>query len=488
MLRRGALLCAAAVAAHPALSASSAPRGIHLGLTSDADAVTISWHTEQATLVTAARMTAADNDAQQLDCDGTQAEFEASPTRSTWLHTVTCTGLVPGAEYEYRVSGGNSKAPSDSSWSPAYRFRAPSNASASAQLLAFCDAGVVDGQRSAALDAALADSSSRLAGGGGAFDAVLHCGDFAYDMHDQDGRLGEQFLENLEPLIASVPYLTAPGNHEVHGNMSHYKAHFTEQLFWSRDIGPVHLVSYNTEVFFWPQYYGADNAAQQHSWLDADLAAADANRAAVPWIVVSGHRPMYCTWPDRNGVCDGEHEASRQGLMSTCSPLDGHLCTKRRGAPSNLSVEALLHKHGVDVAIFGHIHIYSRSWPVYDEHVLASGGLDAYTDPPATVHMVTGAGGNREMKTGSRVPPHGQGGSYTAFQSGYAPADGQSADYSYSRVTVHNATTLEWEQVSGTFGGVIDHFFITRTRGIPSFGERWTLALGTAGTAAAAAE
>lgn len=196
---------------------------------------------------------------------------------------------------------------------------------------------------------------------------------------------------------------------------------------------------------------------------------------------------MYCTWPDKSGVCDGEHEASRQGLMATCSLLDGHVCTKKRGTPTNLSVEALLYKHGVDVAIFGHIHIYSRSWPVFNERVMASGGLEAYSDPQATVHMVTGAGGNREMKTGSRMPPHGPGGVYTAFQSGYAPADGQSADYSYSRITVHNATTLEWEQVSGTFGGVIDHFAITRSGGVPNFGERWTQSLTTAGTAAAAA-
>jgi hypothetical protein len=297
MRRRGALLCAAAVAVHSAgavSSAFSAPLGLHLGLTSAADEVTISWHTEQATQVTAVRLTAADDAAQQgvVGCEGTQAEFEASQQRTIWLHTAACAGLAPGAEYDYRVWRGGGDG--DDSWSAPYRFRAPANASTSMQLLAFCDAGVVDGQRSAALDAAMADAGSRQSGVGTApFDAVLHCGDFAYDLHDQDGRRGEQFLENLEPLIGTVPYLTAPGNHEIHNNMSHYRAHFTDKLFWSRDIGPVHLVSYNTEVYFWPQFYSVDNAEQQHAWLDADLAAADANRAAVPWIIVTGHR---CDW------------------------------------------------------------------------------------------------------------------------------------------------------------------------------------------------
>jgi hypothetical protein len=33
----------------------------------------------------------------------------------------------------------------------------------------------------------------------------------------------------------------------------------------------------------------------QYEWLVQDLAAADANRANVPWIILTGHRPMYCT-------------------------------------------------------------------------------------------------------------------------------------------------------------------------------------------------
>ena len=59
---------------------------------------------------------------------------------------------------------------------------------------------------------------------------------------------------------------------------------------------------------------------------------------------------------------------------------------------------------------------------------------------------------------------------WCAFQAGYAPREGQSADYSYSRLTVANATHLRWEQVSATVGGVIDDTWIVRTRGVPAFG------------------
>ena len=41
-----------------------------------------------------------------------------------------------------------------------------------------------------------------------------------------------------------------------------------------------------------------------------DLVEANKDRAARPWIIVMGHRPMYCTVAV-GGRCDGEHEASR---------------------------------------------------------------------------------------------------------------------------------------------------------------------------------
>jgi len=444
------------------------PVGVHLSLTSARELV-VSWSTEGPTSASLVQLqTGGDFDQVVV---GSQTLFEASPRRNVSLHSATLKGLEPGAAYTYRVG-------SQDAWSLPLTLRAQ-RASFSEweplRLLAFCDAGVVDGARSAALDAAAADASAAP------FDALLHCGDVAYDLHDEEGRTAERYLTQVQPLTSAVPMLVSPGNHEAHANFSAYRKRFaampgsgasaSESLYWSQDFGPVHLVSYNTEVFFWPDLFGSEHAARQHAWLDEDLAAADANRDNVPWVLMMGHRPMYCVWPDAQGRCDGEHEASRLGLMSSCSKLDGHTCSMRRGAPGNLSVEALMYRHGVDVAMFGHVHIYQRNWPVYDEKVLAQ-GAGAYDDPPATVHVTSGAGGNREMRVGGEAPPHGPGGRWCAFQSGYAPRDGQSADYSFSRITVPNATHLRWEQVSGTLGRVVDEFWVTRSRGVPSFGSR----------------
>jgi hypothetical protein len=382
----------------------------------------------------------------------------------------TLRGLSPGASYSYRVGARNDIF----SWSPRFTLRAMRRfepAAAPLRLLALCDAGEVDTARRGAMDAAAADADATPA------DALLQCGDIAYDLNSDGGRRGDRFLAAMQPLGAALPWLVCPGNHEVSANFSAFRNRFrgmpnaqrSESLYWSIDLGPLHLVSYNTEVYFWPAAFGVEHAQRQHAWLDADLAKADANRAAVPWILVMGHRPMYCVATGADGHCDAEHEASRQGTMTQCSKADGHACAPLPGAPAGLSVETLLYKHGVDVAMFGHVHAYARSWPVFNEKTTP--GAEAYTDPRATVHFTTGAAGNPEMKLGATPPPLGAcSAPWCAFQAGYAPREGQSADYSYSRITVPNATHLRWEQISATLGGVIDDTWLVRTRGAPVFG------------------
>lgn len=56
----------------------------------------------------------------------------------------------------------------------------------------------------------------------------------------------------------------------------------------SYDVGNAHIVSYNTEVFFWPEDFDVEAMRTQFLWLEADLKAANANRAQRPWIIVTG--------------------------------------------------------------------------------------------------------------------------------------------------------------------------------------------------------
>lgn len=46
------------------------------------------------------------------------------------------------------------------------------------------------------------------------YDAMLHVGDFAYDMASDNSLVGDQFMRQIETIAAYVPYMVVPGNHE----------------------------------------------------------------------------------------------------------------------------------------------------------------------------------------------------------------------------------------------------------------------------------
>lgn len=39
-------------------------------------------------------------------------------------------------------------------------------------------------------------------------------GDFAYNMDQDNARVGDRFMRLIEPVAANLPYMTCPGNHE----------------------------------------------------------------------------------------------------------------------------------------------------------------------------------------------------------------------------------------------------------------------------------
>ena len=57
-------------------------------------------------------------------------------------------------------------------------------------------------------------------------DAVIHSGDFAYDLSTDNARAGDRFLNDIQNIAAEVPYQVAPGNHENHYNFSNYRTRF----------------------------------------------------------------------------------------------------------------------------------------------------------------------------------------------------------------------------------------------------------------------
>ena len=42
----------------------------------------------------------------------------------------------------------------------------------------------------------------------------IFSGDFAYDMEQDNARVGDEFMRQIETAAGYVPYMTCPGNHE----------------------------------------------------------------------------------------------------------------------------------------------------------------------------------------------------------------------------------------------------------------------------------
>lgn len=97
---------------------------------------------------------------------------------------------------------------SDLGWSAIYWFRTPPKAQDqwSPSLAIYGDLGNENAQSLPRLQ-----EETQL----GMYDAILHVGDFAYDMNTQNAEVGDEFMRQIEAIAAYVPYMVVPGNHEV---------------------------------------------------------------------------------------------------------------------------------------------------------------------------------------------------------------------------------------------------------------------------------
>lgn len=169
--------------------------------------------------------------------------------------------------------------------------------------------------------------------------------DQAYDMADFEGTKGDEYMNFVQDIYATIPVMTALGNHEGAYNFSHYKNRFSivpfsesdfpDPTMYSFDYKSLHLVSFSSEVFFEMGSY--DQIQTALKWLDDDLTRANLNRHERPWIIVMAHRPMYCS-PGEHEDCTWKAETMRLGPM-----YNG----KRTGG-----LEALLLKHRVDIYLW----------------------------------------------------------------------------------------------------------------------------------------
>ncbi|XP_074286526.1 nucleotide pyrophosphatase/phosphodiesterase-like isoform X2 [Silene latifolia] len=299
-----------------------------------------------------------------------------------FIHSAVMTGLTPSTIFSYKLG-------SDSvGWSDNIQFRTPpSSGSDELRFLAFGDMGKApqDGTvehyiqpGSISVAAALTEEVAS-----GNVDSVFHIGDISY----ATGFLVEwdYFLHQITPFASRLSYMTAIGNHErdyIDSGSVYitpdsggecgvpYETYFQmptsakDKPWYSIEQGPVHFTVISTEHDWNPN-------SEQYKWMKSDMASV--NRATTPWLIFTGHRPMY---------------TSLKAALLNIDPLFVNY------------VEPLLLQNKVDLALFGHVHNYERTCAIYKGKCKAmpikdQNGIDTYNNSnyTAPVQAVIGMAG-----------------------------------------------------------------------------------------------
>lgn len=371
-----------------------------------------------------------------INVQGSSISFNEGQTitRIQYIHTGVISGLNENCYYEYSVGDGLF-------WSDIYVFSgrtpdysAPYNTK-EVEMIIIGDWGT---RHNGVYTKRLLLEESKIRD----FDGILHVGDFAYDLHSLDGRVGDKWLNLVEPIAASFAYMTLPGNHEGHQNFTHYKTRFNMPLneanngtsyFYSFDMGPAHFVMMNTEV-----YFSSSNvtAITQMNWLLDDLKKANNNRELRPWLIVLSHHPLYCSvnWElpllQNNGDC-GHNAVMLQEQL-----------------------DDVLYQNGVDIYFQAHVHNYEREAAIYKNLTVPSefDGPNIHIGPKAPIYITNGNAGNYE---GHNDPTSPTPQDWAQFWSN---------DYGYGRLIVYNNTHLYYEQYSSPDVSCMDHVWVIKTQ------------------------
>lgn len=305
-----------------------------------------------------------------------------------YIHTALMKGLRPSGKYSYKYGSDNV------GWSSSVSFSTPPASGArEVRFLAFGDMGKAPRDPSdehyiqpgslGVIDAMTEEVSS------GKLDSVFHIGDISY----ATGFLVEWdfFLQLITPIASRLSYMTAIGNHERDYPNSGskydesrdsggecgvpYEKYFPmptiaeDKPWYSINQGPVHFTVMSTE-HNWTQ------DSEQYEWIKHDLASVD--RKQTPWLIFTGHRPMYSSVDD--------------GIIGIITPsVDADF------APA---IEQLLLDYQVDLVFWGHVHNYERTCALFQKTCKSLptkgvDGVDTYNSAnySAPVHAVIGMAG-----------------------------------------------------------------------------------------------
>ncbi|XP_074309638.1 putative inactive purple acid phosphatase 1 isoform X2 [Silene latifolia] len=354
-----------------------------------------------------------------------------------FIHTSFLKELWPNSKYTYRL--GHRLLNGTYVWSRMYQFKSsPYPGQASLQkVVIFGDMGKdeIDGSNEYNnFQRGSLNTTKQLINDLENIDIVFHIGDICY----ANGYLSQwdQFTAQIEPIASKVPYMLASGNHERDWPGS-------GSFYGSEDSGgecgvPAQAMFYtpaeNRAKFWYATDYGMfrfciahteedwREGTDQYKFIEHCLASVD--RQKQPWLIFLAHRVL--------GYSSNQYYANEG---TTEEPMGRE------------SLQKLWQKYKVDIAIFGHVHNYERTCPIY-QNTCTRKEKDHYEGPlNGTIHIVAGGAG-ASLTEFSSVHPK-----WSLFRD---------FDYGFTKLTAFDHSNLLFEYKKSRDGKVYDSFRISR--------------------------
>ncbi len=165
---------------------------------------------------------------------------------------------------------------------------------------------------------------------------IIHAGDLV-DKGEQKSDWVEQFFPAGQKVMSHYPLYSVLGNHEHDAQFYYdYMANPAPEYYYTFRYGPVQFFMLDTNR-------DVSEGSEQYNWLEWALAESDA-----PWKMVVHHHPPYSTEEDN--------------AISTFKSFARNLVP-------------LYEAYGVDFCLFGHTHLYERSWPLFNDRISMENGI-----------------------------------------------------------------------------------------------------------------
>ncbi|MDX1939180.1 MAG: metallophosphoesterase [Saprospiraceae bacterium] len=153
----------------------------------------------------------------------------------------------------------------------------------------------------------------------------------------------EHFFPNGQQLMSRVPIFPVLGNHEQDAPFYYqYVVAPQPEYYYTFTYG-------NAQFFMLDSNRDLAEGSEQYEWLEWELA-----KSSATWKIAVHHHPPYSSDSD-------DHGDSFKGLST--------LGTSAR------NLVPLYEQYGVDFCLFGHTHLYERSWPIKEDRINMKDGV-----------------------------------------------------------------------------------------------------------------